>query len=170
MDIAFQQSDIFAIHADCFLSSGNVQLNMSGGVNGALLDRYGNSLQTELHGYLQKRGIRQVDPGFIFRFEQPIQPYQLVLYSVSVDAWYSSSTELVCQILESAIEIVASVNLKSIVTCAFGTGYGKLKKADFGRALRVFRNRREIDVLTVCERNPIGLSEIQAGFNETYSE
>lgn len=166
MDIILTNSDIFAIQADCFLSSGNVQLNMSGGVNGALLDRYGHSLQTELHAYLQENHVRQVHPGFVYCFQQPIQPYQMVLYAVSVDAWYNSTSQIVTQILDRALEIASARNLKSIVTCAFGTGYGKLKKSDYGRALRGFRNRTEIETMTICERNQVGLSEIQLGFAE----
>ncbi len=49
---------------------------MSGGVNGALLEKYGEHLQKELHDYLLGTGKKAVPPGFCYRWANPIGDYK----------------------------------------------------------------------------------------------
>jgi O-acetyl-ADP-ribose deacetylase (regulator of RNase III) len=165
MIIDIKNTDIFDIAADCFLASGNVQLNMSGGVNGALLGKYGQDLQDELKKYLADNSLVQVQPGFIYKFRKHIPPYKMVIYSAGVNVWYNSTIELVADILEKAIEAACCENLKSIVTVAIGTNYGNLSRCSFGKSLKRFLKADKIDRLTVCERNRLYFEEICRGFN-----
>ena len=46
--------DILDVSADVLICSANVYLNLSGGVGGAFLLRYGTSMQDALQDYLAK--------------------------------------------------------------------------------------------------------------------
>ncbi len=166
MKIEFKNSDAFAVEADCLLSSGNVQLNMSGGINGALLGKYGPGLQRELHGYLEQNEIKQVEPGFIYRFEQNIPPYHMVLYAVGVDVWYHSSRELLREVLFQSLNQVSQAGLKTVVAVAIGTGYGNLPLNDFCLALRDLPDFAGIDTLYICERNSMRFNRILKNYTD----
>lgn len=134
--LSIRQGEILDCKADFLICSGNPSLNMSGGVNGALLERYGEPLQTELHKYLEETGNRSVHPGFCYRWARPIGDYKGVTYSVAIDSWYESSQELVIQTILHSLELLRPRGLETVVFPALATGYGKLTKRDFGLALR----------------------------------
>ena len=58
MKVTFKVGDIIEEATDGLVCSGNVQLNMSGGVNGALLQGGGTAMQSALHGYL--KGLKHI--------------------------------------------------------------------------------------------------------------
>ena len=58
-----KQGDILNKKADVLICLANVSLNLSGGVGGEILRRYGDDMQQELHVYLAKRGLPCVTPG-----------------------------------------------------------------------------------------------------------
>lgn len=166
MKIEFKNSDAFEVEADCLLSSGNVQLNMSGGVNGALLGKYGAGLQRELHGYLEQNAIKQVEPGFIYRFEQNIPPYHMVLYAVGVDVWYHSSRQLVREVFHQALTQSSQSGLKTMASVAIATGYGNLSLGDFIMALKDLPDFAEMDSLYICERNRLRYNQMVSIYDD----
>jgi O-acetyl-ADP-ribose deacetylase (regulator of RNase III) len=74
--VTIRQGEILDCKADYLICSGNAWLNMSGGVNGALLEKYGEHLQKELHDYLLGTGKKAVPPGFCYRWANPIGDYK----------------------------------------------------------------------------------------------
>ena len=52
MELRLHHGDVLDVEADVLICSANVSLNLSGGVGGALMGRYGEGLQQELHGHL----------------------------------------------------------------------------------------------------------------------
>ena len=163
--IEFINADIFDVEADGLASSGNVNLNMSGGVNGALLVKYGGFLQDELHTYLKENALRQVEPGFVYLFQAEIPPYKAVTYSVAIDGWYESSISLVSKTLGQSVELLVRQGCQRIATCAMGTGFGKLSKADFGKALRPLVDQYPSVNMVLVERNETDLDIIQQYFS-----
>lgn len=134
--ISIRQGEILDYPAEHLICSGNHSLNMSGGVNGALLQRYGEQLQLELHDYLAGTGARHVPPGFCYRWATPIGNYKGVTYSVAIDALYESSQDLVIKTILTSLDLLQPRGLETVAFPALATGYGKLSKWDFGLALR----------------------------------
>ena len=65
MCIVVKSGDILDERVDVLVSSANTQLNMSGGVNGAILHRGGQGVQAELRAHLAKLGRHWVEPGAV---------------------------------------------------------------------------------------------------------
>ena len=75
--------DIVDEPVDGLVSTGNVYLTMSGGVNGELLLRDGGEMQRELNVYLERKGVRCVDPGSVIEIGPgPTHFKCIVLYSI----------------------------------------------------------------------------------------
>ena len=162
MSLTFIHGEILDVRADGLVSTGNIQLNMSGGINGALMQRYGTALQDELHALLD--GRRHVDPGFVHLFTQRIGDYLGVTYSVGVDGWYESSVEHVVDTLSRSFDRLIACKCLSIAFGAMATGYGHLSKADFGHACaELVRNYPDLELMMV-ERNASGLDEIRSAY------
>ena len=151
--------DIFTTKADYFISSGNVLLNMSGGVNGGLLELYGVALQRELHDEIKRLSIKSVNPGYCYKFQAKIGSYESVVYSVGIDGWYESSQSLVIKTIHGALDIMSPLSGGIVVVPAIGTGYGKLSKAEFGIALKDIIVPNGV-TLVVVEKNEIGYNQI----------
>jgi len=128
-------SNILDVESDFLISSGNPYFNMSGGVNGALLLKYGNSLQEELHQYLKDGGVYWLGPASCYRWKQTIGAYKGVVYCVTVDSGYDCSKELVKETLLTATHLLQPKSGQSVAFPAFGTGYGRLSKVAFGEAV-----------------------------------
>lgn len=164
----FVHGDLLAEPADYLVSSGNVQLNMSGGANGALLLRYGPSLQAELHAWLAQRKQVNVPPGFCHRFQQTIGAYRGVVYAVGIDGFYESSIELVARTLSSALDLLAPEAGATVAFPAIATGYGRLSKSDFGRALARFAASHPAAAsldLVLVDRRADALEAVRAGYS-----
>jgi O-acetyl-ADP-ribose deacetylase (regulator of RNase III) len=136
MRVTVKVGNIVDERVDVLVSTGNVQLNMSGGVNGELLLRGGRALQEELHHHLRERKIRYVAPGTVLKLDPGPFPFKSVLYAVAVDAWYESSVDLARQTIETAMGMASEMGAASVALPALATGYGNLKVEEFGRALR----------------------------------
>ncbi|HAH47187.1 macro domain-containing protein [Gimesia sp.] len=167
MKLEFIHGDILDHPAEALVCSGNVYLNMSGGVNGALLMRGGEALQRQLHQYLQDQKLNFIAPGFVMEIGPEPFEFNSIVYSVAVDGWYDSSIELVLQTLTSALSIIELHGCKTVNVPALATGYGKLSKPDFGIALRRALSERgwNFQCIYVVERNAYGLEEIEDGYH-----
>lgn len=83
--------DILDIPADVLVCSANVYLNLSGGVGGAFLQRYGLKMQEALREYLAATGVSHVPCGTVVEMPPCGSPYRAVLHAVAVDAFYETS-------------------------------------------------------------------------------
>ena len=137
MQVTFKMGDIVKEDVDGLVCSGNIWLNMSGGINGELLRLGGEAMQRQLHDYLATVGKRHVDPGFAIRVGPEPFRFKSIVYTVAVDAFYDSSVELACSSLKNALSVLAEDGCNTVAVPALATGYGHLAKRDFGKALRL---------------------------------
>jgi O-acetyl-ADP-ribose deacetylase (regulator of RNase III) len=159
----FELNDILEVQGEYLISSGNTLLNMSGGVNGALMEKYGMALQIELHDELKSMKLKYVNPGYCYKFKQKIGSYKDVIYTVGIDAWYNSSTELVVKAITDSIKLLNPEPSETVILPAIGTGYGNLDKVKFGYALAQVETKINCNCIIV-ERNEIGMDEIIHGY------
>lgn len=169
MTITFIHGDIINKNADGLVCSGNIYLNMSGGVNGALLSGGGEELQRQLHRYLHENNLRFVPPGFVMEIGPGHFHFKSIVYSVAINGWYESSVELAKQTLINALTILEQKHCKTVNIPALATGYGQLKKTDFGNALHLALTSKQwtFDEIRMIERNKYGLEDIRRGFYES---
>ena len=165
MNVIFKVGDIIQEPTEGLVCSGNVQLNMSGGVNGALLLGGGDGMQVALHSYLREIGKRFVEPGFCISIGPEPFHFKSIVYTVAIDAFYDSSTELVTKSLTNAFLILCE-KCKTIAVPALATGYGHLSKSDFGIALQQCIKERNwpFSEIRVVLRSESDLIEVQGGF------
>jgi O-acetyl-ADP-ribose deacetylase (regulator of RNase III) len=130
-----QTCDILDIPADVLVCSANVYLNLSGGVGGSFLMRYGPEMQQWLHRYLADRNIRHVEQRELIAAPPCGSPYRLVLHAVAVDGFYDSSVSIVESLVTRSLRLAAESGANSVAIPAIATGYGKLTLSDFGAAL-----------------------------------
>src|SRR4051794_34067566 len=135
MRILVKAGDILDERADVLVCSANPHLNLSGGVNGAILLRGGQAVQQELHAFLAARGRRWVEPGMVVRTGPGPLAVGHVLHAVAVDAFYGTSVDLVRRTMERAMADAAALSARTVALTALATGYGRLRMADFAQAL-----------------------------------
>jgi len=123
--------DILDTPADVLVCSANVFLNLSGGVGGAFLLRYGPEMQCALHEYLQERGIRHIHRGAVVSMPPCGSPYRVVLHAVAVDASYESSSAVVTSVVQQCLSDASKVGARIVALPALATGYGELLVRDF---------------------------------------
>ena len=108
MKILIKSGDIVDESVDILVSTANPWLTMSGGVNGELLHRGGESIQVELEAYLEKVGAKCVPQGTIIESSGGPFQYKCILHAVGIDAFYHSSIEVIETLLLECIEIASS--------------------------------------------------------------
>jgi O-acetyl-ADP-ribose deacetylase (regulator of RNase III) len=127
--------DILDQAGDVLVCSGNVFLNLSGGVGGELLRRCGVGAQEELHRYLKESGRKFVQPGEVVVGSPFGLPFRAVLHAVAVDGFYSTSAEVVKGAVDKSLRIAASLGGKRVLMTALATGYGRLSMKGFAEAV-----------------------------------
>lgn len=130
-----KHGDILDEPADVLVCSANPWLNLSGGVGGEILLRYGPWMQGELHRYLADRGLRSVPQGEVVACSPCGTAYKAVLHAVAVDCFYSSSPEVVGAMVAKALGMAASWGAGKVALTALATGYGRISIADFAKGL-----------------------------------
>uniref|UniRef100_UPI00119D4167 macro domain-containing protein n=1 Tax=Stieleria neptunia TaxID=2527979 RepID=UPI00119D4167 len=73
----------------------NPGLNLSGGVNGAILNATGPKIQEELHSFLKQKGTSAVPAGTVVPTEAGSLPFRCILHAVAIDPFYDSSVQLI---------------------------------------------------------------------------
>jgi len=130
------QGDLLDFPADVLVCSANVFLNLSGGVGGAFLLRYGPAMQEALHRYLAEHGIRHANRGEVVSMPPCGSPYQAVLHAVAVDGFYESSPEVIAAVTRQALSQAANHSARRVALTALATGYGRMSMAEFAKGLR----------------------------------
>ena|ERR1700676_5318464 len=126
--------DILDEVADVMICPANPWLNMSGGVNGAILSRGGEAIQQELQTFLRNSGQSAVAPGTVVRTGPGPLQVQHILHAVAIDPFYDSSVETVRRTLERALDMAQELGAMTVVMPALATGYGHLAMEEFGTA------------------------------------
>jgi O-acetyl-ADP-ribose deacetylase (regulator of RNase III) len=129
------QGDILDVAADVLVCPANPFLTLSGGVGGALLLRYGASLQTELADYLARLGRRYLDRGSVIITRPANAPYAAVIHAVAVNGFYESSSEVITEVVRAALRAAAACGARGVAPSALATGYGRLSIGQFARGL-----------------------------------
>jgi len=166
MNVTFKTGNIVEEPADGLVCSGNVQLNMSGGVNGALLQGGGEAMQAALHAHLEAQEKRYVEPGFVMRIGPQPFHFKSIIYTVAVDAFYDSSIDLVERSLASSLGALAEDGCETVAVPALATGYGRLSRADFGKALRSCLAKHDwpFSEVRVVLRSDMDRDEVESGY------
>lgn len=127
--------NILEVPADVLVCSANVCLNLSGGVGGEILHRYGDEMQRELHAWLADRKLRFVPPGTVVPTSSCGTSFRAVLHAVAVDGFYKSSPSLVGQVASVALGMAASLDARRVALAALATGYGRLPMTQFAEGV-----------------------------------
>lgn len=158
-----QQGDILDVPADVLVCSANVYLALSGGVGGAFLLRYGQAMQAALDRYLLDRTVRHVERGAVVEMPPCGSPYRAVLHAVAVDGFYSSSAEVVGEVVEASLLRAAVRSARTVSLAGLAMGYGRLSVGEFAAGLgRVIgRAFPPIDEVVVCLRSGDDVEELR---------
>lgn len=132
----FKRGDILDEAADVLVCSANVFLNLSGGVGGAILLRYGDAMQRELHEWLERQSRRFAERGEVVATSPCGTPYRAVLHAVAVNGFYESSPEIVRQVIRASLERAASMGAHRVALTALATGYGRMPMNSFAAAVK----------------------------------
>jgi O-acetyl-ADP-ribose deacetylase (regulator of RNase III) len=132
----FRHGDILDEKADVLVCSANPFLTLSGGVGGALLLRYGPSLQAELNDQLAKMGRKYVDRGSVVITHPRNTPYRAIIHAVAVNGFYETSSDVVAQVARDALNAAAAEGAHVVAMSALATGFGRLKLDQFARGIK----------------------------------
>lgn len=148
--------------ADVLISTANPWLNMSGGVNGAILERC-PEIQAELRDYLAAHGLKAVPPETVVRTSAGSLPFAHIIHAVAIDPFYDSSIEVVRQALVNALDMAVSLGARSVATPCLATGYGHLTIESFAKALALVVANGGFDLeLTVVVRSSENAGKIRS--------
>src|SRR5262249_29978840 len=142
----------------------NPFLNLSGGVGGELLLRYGDAVQRELRRYLEERRLNFVGPGEVVACGPCGTPYRAILHAVAVDAFYQSSAAVVEAAVARGLGLAASRGAVRVALAALGPGYGRLPLAEFARGLAPLLARPfpPVEEVVLCLRNRDDVEDLSA--------
>jgi O-acetyl-ADP-ribose deacetylase (regulator of RNase III) len=135
VNILVKVGDVLDEHADVLICPANPWLNMSGGVNGEILRRGGESIQDELKSHLQRAGCAAVGAGTVVRTDPGPLPVKKIIHAVAIDPFYGSSVELVVRTLEAAFGMARSLGARRVSMPMLATGYGPLDARQFASSL-----------------------------------
>jgi O-acetyl-ADP-ribose deacetylase len=131
MEVHVKVGDVLDEEPDVMISSANPWLNMSGGVNGAILARGGESVQAELHAYLREHQRSAVEPcTIVVTNPGPIRAKH-ILHAVAIDPFYDSSVEIVERTVRTALATAVGLGARTVAMPALATGYGHLSMEQF---------------------------------------
>lgn len=167
MKTVVKSGDILDEDVDVLICSANVYLNMSGGVNGAILLRGGEAIQRELKESLNRLGRIWLEPGSIVRTGPGPLRVKHILHAVAIDGFYQSSVSLVSQTIARSLAESACLGARTVALPALATGYGPLTIAAFAAALRDALSQADepIEELRVITRHPDEAEVVAASLN-----
>lgn len=129
------QADILDTAAEGLICSANPSLNLSGGVGGAFLLRYGAGMQAFLHGQLRSTGQRFIEPGRAVLAPPCGSPYKAVAHAVAIDGFYDTSCDFIRSAYEDAIDQLAKASCRTIAAACLACGYGRCTIEKFMEAI-----------------------------------
>lgn len=126
-----EPGDVLAVPAEVLICPANPLLRMTGGVNGALLQRGGVGIQRELEAHLRALGRTWVPPGTVVRTGPGPLAVAAILHAVAIDGFYRTDRATVAGTLERALAMAAELGARRVALPALATGYGPLPVATF---------------------------------------
>jgi O-acetyl-ADP-ribose deacetylase (regulator of RNase III) len=136
MKVEILAGNVLDVPADVLISTANPWLQMTGGVNLAIMVRpQGELVYEELQRYLPASGERHVEPGTVVRTGPGPLPVKHILHAVSIDRSYDSSVELVARTIARALTLAREHGARTVSLPALATGFGPLSMEDFATAL-----------------------------------
>lgn len=148
-------ADILDAKADGLICSANPNLNLSGGVGGAFLLRYGTEMQDFLHGHLRSTGQRFVAPGNAVVAPPCGSTYKAIAHAVAIDAFYDTNCDFIRSAYENAISQLAAASCRTIVAACLACGYGRCSTANFIESLEplIVKLYSSVDTITLVTTN-----------------
>ena len=138
MKVEIITGNVLDVPADVLIATANPWLQMTGGVNLAIILRPGGELvHVELQRYLPATGRRIVDAGTVVRTSSGSLPVKHILHAVSIDPSYDSSVELVANTITTALAQARDLGARTVSLPALATGFGPLTMDDFANALKI---------------------------------
>ncbi|RCS43214.1 Appr-1-p processing protein [Bremerella cremea] len=166
MNIDIQVGDVLLYPADLLIATANPWLNLSGGVNGAILAACGEVIQRDLHDQLSELKVAAVPPGSILHTGAYGLPFRHILHAVAIDPFYDSSIELVRQTFTSALKAAVELGAKTVTSPTLATGYGPLSIQDFGHAVAGIADERFSSLsVTIVVRSDEVVEQLRQGID-----
>ena len=142
MVTSIKNIDVVEHQSDVLIYSTNVFLNCSGGVGSTLLNRYGNTLQSDLHTLLANSDVKYAQQGDIYNKVSTGMPYKAVFHTVPCDGFYETSIDIVTDILQRCMDECIRLPFISTVSISLlGCGYGHMEPEEFIRIAAEVLNR-----------------------------
>ena len=148
-------ADILDAKADGLICSANPNLNLSGGVGGAFLLRYGSQMQDFLHEHLRSTGQRFIHPGHAVVAPPCGSTYKAIAHAVAIDAFYDTNCEFIRSAYENAIRQLAAASCRTIAAACLACGYGRCSIANFIESIEplIARQYPNVDSITLVTTN-----------------
>lgn len=127
--------DILDVQADGLICSANPHLNLSGGVGGAILLRYGTQMQDYLHEYLRQQNRHYVQPCAVVVCPPFGTSFNAVAHAVAIDGFYGTSIDRITETYIIAINNLLAMDCRTIAATCLGCGFGRCSKEDFKVAM-----------------------------------
>ena len=149
------QADILGTEAEGLICSANPSRNLSGGVGGAFLLRYGTEMQQFLHSHLRSTGQRFIEPGRAVLAPPCGSPYKAVAHAVAIDGFYDTNCNFIRSAYEDAIDQLAKVSCQTIAAACLACGYGRCTIEKFIEAVKplVSKPYPTVETITLVTTN-----------------
>ena len=156
--------DILDVRADVLVCSANPFLNLSGGVGGAFLLRYGSDMQTALHTIFAEQSRKHFPRGTVIATPPCGSSYRCVLHAIAVDASYESNVEVIGEVVCKCLTMAASAGAETIALPLLATGYGKLEPTDFAAGVKPIVNKEfpPLERAIICARRETDAAIVRA--------
>jgi O-acetyl-ADP-ribose deacetylase (regulator of RNase III) len=129
--------NVVAEPADVLIATANPWLQMTGGVNLAIMVRpQGEFVYEQLQRHLRDLGRHHVDPGTVVCTGPGSLPVKHILHAVSIDRSYDTSVEIVADTIVRALTMARDLDARVVSMPALATGFGPLSMEEFATALR----------------------------------
>ena len=160
-----QNINILDATGDGVICSANPSLNLSGGVGGAFLLRYGNEMQERLHRHMKTLGRKFVEPGTVVVTPSCGTPFIAIAHAVAIDGFYDTTAELITRTYRTAIKILAEQKCRNLIAACLGCGYGRCSTDEFMKSILalVAEHFDLIDTVTFATTNNDLASTIATG-------
>lgn len=149
------RADILDAKADGLICSANPSLNLSGGVGGAFLLRYGTEMQDFLHCHLRSMGRRFIVPGNVVMSPPCGSTYKAISHAVAIDAFYDTNCDFIRSAYENAISQLAAASCRTIAAACLACGYGHCSIASFIESIDplIAKTYSNVDTITLVTTN-----------------
>jgi O-acetyl-ADP-ribose deacetylase len=164
MNCCVKKGDILDVDSDALICSANPYLNLSGGVGGTILVRFGDEMQKALRRYLVENDLTYVSPGGIVSVPPCGTPFRHVVHAVAVDSFYDSSPALVGDVVRKALALLGGLGVRSVALAALATGFGRLTMGEFATGILPVLSEEfgSVTQVTVCVLDEAEALEIEA--------